>query len=55
MKDLLKMTEDAGGGVQAFWFSRCWDDPATTKLVPPDELRNLCLLLGKRRAATVDK
>jgi hypothetical protein len=54
MKDLLKMTEEAGGEVRAFWFSRCWDDPATTKSVPPDELRNLSLLLGRRQKLAVD-
>jgi hypothetical protein len=54
MKDLLEIIEQAGGDVRAFWFSRCWDDPASTKRIPPNELRNLSLLLGKRRKAATD-
>jgi len=53
MKDLLEIIEQAGGDVRAFWFSR-GDDPASKKRIPPNELRNLSLLLGKRRKAATD-
>jgi hypothetical protein len=53
MKDMLDMIEEAGGQTQACWFSPCSDEPATQEGIPPDELRNLCLVAGKGQKSAV--
>jgi SAM-dependent methyltransferase len=44
MGEMLSVIEAAGGSVSAFFFSGCWDKPATRDAIPPHELGNLFLL-----------
>jgi 2-polyprenyl-3-methyl-5-hydroxy-6-metoxy-1,4-benzoquinol methylase len=51
MGEMLSTIEAAGGSVSAFFFSGCWDNPATRDATPPHELGNLFLLFQKAKAS----
>lgn len=48
MGEMLRMVDDAGGLVQAFFFSACWDEPESRENLPAHELGNLFLLFTRK-------
>jgi 2-polyprenyl-3-methyl-5-hydroxy-6-metoxy-1,4-benzoquinol methylase len=51
MKELLAAITAAGGDVQAFWYSSCWDNVATSAALPADQLQALCVLAGVKKSS----
>lgn len=47
MTELLQSARSAGGTVEAFYFSSCWDDPSAAQTMAPHELGNLVALVQK--------
>ena len=48
MGEMLAMIEQAGGKIEAFFFSGCWDTPKMRETLPPDELGNMFFLFQRR-------
>lgn len=50
MKEMLAMIDEAGGRTRAYFFSACWDDPATRRAIPPDELSNMFFVFQSKES-----
>lgn len=47
MTELLQSARSAGGTVEAFYFSSCWDEPSAAQTMAPHELGNLVALIQR--------
>ena len=49
MSELLSMIDEAGGDIEAFFFSGCWDPPALRDVTPEHERGNMCFIFVRRQ------
>lgn len=47
MSEILSMIETAGGRIESFFFSNCWDSPDNSDMMPENELGNMVFVFGK--------
>jgi SAM-dependent methyltransferase len=47
MKELLIFAEQAGGRIEAFFYSSCWDSAADRDQLPPHEWSNMVVVIGR--------
>jgi hypothetical protein len=48
MSEMLSMIDNAGGNIEAFFYSGCWDPSETRESLPAHELSNMCFVFSHR-------
>jgi 2-polyprenyl-3-methyl-5-hydroxy-6-metoxy-1,4-benzoquinol methylase len=51
MGEMLSMIDEAGGNIEGFFFSGCWDSPTIREVTPSHELSNMCFIFCKRETS----